>query len=252
MELPFELDPDVVALSLLLESRERNQPTCAASYRHRESDEAPPDISATLEGPGWTAEFAATDPTGECGCRLRYGSQHLPEGAASGSSSRREGTAIRGTTPLGSFSGEATVPATPRIENSPGDTLRIRLPADTLRGLCPFPSSTRSTRRPLHSSWRRHDLEQYGRLTTRSGGGTSGETARPEACDCGYTLSARATTDGSGTLASTWIVHGRASASRAKEHTVSLAAYRHPRGGCTSCSKSKDDPMDSTCGLRHV
>ncbi len=134
MELPFELDPDVVALSLLLESRAQSAHLWA-SYR-RESDEAPPDISATLEGPGWTAEFAATDPTGEW-CRLRYGSgiclrAQLPEQLAPGR------YRIRGTTPLGSFSGEATVPATPRIENSPGDTLRIRLPAH-FAGEVPIP-----------------------------------------------------------------------------------------------------------------
>ena len=130
MELPFELDPDVVALSLLLESGERSA-KMAASHPHREGDKAPPDVSASLEGPGWTVEFAATDPAEEgCGSLPRYGastclSAQLPEAVAPGR------YRVRGTTPLGSFSGEATVPAIPSIENPAGDTLWIHLPDDT-------------------------------------------------------------------------------------------------------------------------
>ena len=130
MRLPFELDPDVVALSLLLESGERSA-KMVAGHPHREWEEAPPDVSAILEGPGWTVEFAATDPAEEgCGSLPRYSastclSAQLPEAVAPGR------YRVRGTTPLGSFSGEATVPAIPSIENPAGDTLWIHLPDDT-------------------------------------------------------------------------------------------------------------------------
>ena len=128
MELPFELDPDVVALSLLLEPGERSA-KMAASYPHRMWDEGPPDISASLEGPGWTVEFTGTGEW-ECGSLPSYGactwlSAQLPEVVAPGR------YRVRGTTPRGSFSGEATVPGMPSIENPAGDTLWIHLPDDT-------------------------------------------------------------------------------------------------------------------------
>ena len=123
---PHDLDTDVVVLSLLLESGERTA-KMVARHPHREWDEAPPDIGATLEGPGWTVEFSATLPTWEeCGFDyVRYGSDicliaQLPEAVAPGV------YRIRGTGPLGSFAGEATVPAMP----SPGvETLRVPVPA---------------------------------------------------------------------------------------------------------------------------
>ena len=123
---PHDLDTDVVVLSLLLESGERTA-EMVASHPHRERDEAPPDISATLEGPGWTAEFTGAEEW-ECGSLAHFGASTclgapLPEAVAPGR------YRVRGTTPLGSFSGEATVPGMP----SPGvDTLRVPVP-DTAR-----------------------------------------------------------------------------------------------------------------------
>ncbi len=123
---PHDLDTDVVVLSLLLESGERSA-TMVASHPHREGDEAPPEISATLEGPGWTAEFTGA---GEWECRdlTHFGAStclgaSLPEAVAPGR------YRVRGTTPLGPFTGEATVPGMP----SPvADTLRVPVP-DTAR-----------------------------------------------------------------------------------------------------------------------
>ena len=128
-DFPFELDR-VVVISLLLESGERSAKMVAShplpDFPRR--DQAPLDISASLEGPGWTVAFAATDPMEECG--PPYGastclSAQLPEAVAPGM------YRVRGTTPLGSFSGEATVPAIPSIENPAGDTLWIHSPDDT-------------------------------------------------------------------------------------------------------------------------
>jgi len=97
-----------------------------ASHPHRERDEAPPEISASLEGPGWTAEFADTGSWERCGDRPWLGpvtclSASLPEAAGPGR------YRVRGTAPLGSFTGEMTVPAIPLMEK-PADTLRIPSP----------------------------------------------------------------------------------------------------------------------------
>ncbi len=164
MELPLELDPDVVAISLLLESGERSA-KMAASHPHRKWDEAPPDIGARLEGPGWTVEFAATDPTAECGSLPLYRastclSAQLPEAVAPGR------YRVRGTTPLGSFSGEATVPATPRMEDPAGDTVRIHLPR-RIRGevLVPLEYQVDSATAALflEASWGDHTADERGR-----------------------------------------------------------------------------------------
>lgn len=118
---PHDLDIDVVVLSLLLESGERSA-TMVASHPHRKWDEAPPDISASLEGPGWTVEFTGAEEwerrdIAHFGASTCLGAPLL---AAVAPGRYR----VHGTTPLGSFSGEATVPGMP----SPGaDTLRVPL-----------------------------------------------------------------------------------------------------------------------------
>lgn len=119
---PHDLDTDVVVLSLLLESGERTA-EMVASHPHRERDEAPPDISATLEGSGWTAEFTGTGEW-ECGDRRHFGAStclgaSLPEAVVPGR------YRVRGTTPLGPFTGEATVPGMP---SPTADTLRVPVP----------------------------------------------------------------------------------------------------------------------------
>ena len=98
-----------------------------ASHPHRERDDAPPEISASLEGPGWTAEFVGTGlrercegdgaGTGPFTCLIAS----LPEAAGQGR------YRLRGRTSRGSFTGEMTVPGIPLMER-PADTLRLPLP----------------------------------------------------------------------------------------------------------------------------
>ena len=119
---PHDLDTDVVVLSLLLESGERTA-KMVASHPHRKGREAPPDISASLEGPGWTAEFTGTVEW-ECGDLSHFGAStclgaSLPEAVGPGR------YRLRGTGPLGSFAGEATVPGMP---SPAADTLRVPVP----------------------------------------------------------------------------------------------------------------------------
>jgi len=128
---PPDLDPAVV-LSLLVESGQR---TARMQAGHPHADEAPRDISATLEGPGWTAEFVPTGSPERCGYRP-FGSAFtcfiasLPEAAAPGR------YRLRGTAPPGPFTGEMTVPAIPLMEK-PADTVRI--PSPDTSGFFPIP-----------------------------------------------------------------------------------------------------------------
>ena len=99
-----------------------------AVHPHREPDEAPPEIGASVEGPGWTAPFSDGGVGGVCeGHRFEIGPATclragLPEPIRPTVEYR-----LRGTAPLGSFTGEATVPSAP-IVVEPADTLRLPLP----------------------------------------------------------------------------------------------------------------------------
>ena len=117
---PPDLDPDVVVLSLLVESGKRTARMLALTP-HGWGREDPPKISATLEGPGWTAEFVPTGSHERCGGASTCMIASLPEAAAPGT------YRLRGTAPPGPFTGEATVPAMPIMENS-ADTVRIPSP----------------------------------------------------------------------------------------------------------------------------
>jgi len=122
---PPDLDPDAVVLSLLVESGQRTA-HMLARHPHRVGGEAPPETSATLEGPGWTAEFVPAGSGERCGDRPGIGPgicmiASLPEAAAPGR------YRLRGTAPPGSFTGEMTIPALPVMEK-PADTVRIPSP----------------------------------------------------------------------------------------------------------------------------
>ncbi len=99
-----------------------------AVHPHREWGEAAPRISANLEGPGWTAGFSDTGEAGACGEDLPGFDPatclraRLPEAIMA---NRTYG--LHGKAPLGSFTGEMTVPATPLLVE-PQDTLRLTLP----------------------------------------------------------------------------------------------------------------------------
>ena len=130
---PADLDPDAVVLTLLVESGARVV-HMMADHPHGENDDAPPEIRASLEGPGWTAEFVGTELSR---CLNRRGtsptrclSASLPEAAGAGR------YRLRGRTPLGSFTGAMTVPAMPNLEK-PADTLWLSLPETP--GIVPVP-----------------------------------------------------------------------------------------------------------------
>lgn len=122
-----DLDADVVALSLLLVGG-RHDAYMLAVHPHRGPDDAPPEISVSLDGPGWTARFSDTAVGGVCE-DYRYWiapatclRARLPEPV------RPTGEyGLRGTGPLGSFTGEAVVPSAPIIIE-PADTLHLPPP----------------------------------------------------------------------------------------------------------------------------
>ncbi len=125
---PFDLHPDAVAVAVLLVAGESEARLLAIHPHRREG--AAPEITATLEGSGWTAAF--TDAPGLETCtperrwpaplkclRAELPEAILPTGLYS----------LRGTAPLGSFTGETVVPAVPFLVES-ADTLRLPLPDD--------------------------------------------------------------------------------------------------------------------------
>ena len=125
----------MVAITVLLVAGE-SEARMLAIRPHGEG--AAPEITATLEGPGWTAAF--TDAPGLDTCTitsswyvpLKCLRAVLPEAIAPTGSYR-----LRGTAPLGSFSGETVVPAAPTLLES-ADTLRL-----------PFPDDSRDIRIPI-------------------------------------------------------------------------------------------------------
>ncbi len=126
---PAGLDPDVVVLSLLIESGQRTASMLALHPHRVYLPVAPSKMSATLEGPGWTADFVPTESGEMCGARPCMIAS-LPEAAGPGR------YRVRGTAPPGPFTGEITVPGIPLMER-PADTVRIP-PPDT-SGLFPIP-----------------------------------------------------------------------------------------------------------------
>lgn len=125
----IEAHPDVTTVTVLLEAGDA-QARLLAVHPHRPQDAEAPRITAVLEGPGWTAAFSAepelesctkppntpvTNWPGPARCLTAF----LPEAVRA---SRSYG--IRGTAPLGSFTGSMTMPAPPVIEH-PADALQL-------------------------------------------------------------------------------------------------------------------------------
>ena len=127
---PLEVDPDVVSVAIMLVAGEREARLLAA-HPHRQSDEAPPTLTATLRGPGWTAAFSDTLELWAC---TPAGSNWpgparclravLPQEIRAG-----EGYEIEGTAPLGPFSGEVVLPVAP-VLLEPGDSLHLPMPTE--------------------------------------------------------------------------------------------------------------------------
>ena len=99
-----------------------------AIHPHRELNEAAPDITASLGGPGWEAAFSGELELGAC-TLANFLSRPakclravLPEAIRPGMKYQ-----MRGKAPMGRFTGEMTVPATPSLLEPP-DSLRLLVP----------------------------------------------------------------------------------------------------------------------------
>ena len=128
-------DPDAITIAMVLVAGD-SQAHMLAGHPFLQASDPPPKVTASLIGPGWRAAFAnRTDPVDGCGggptdwaIPMVCLNAALPEPI-------REGVAykLRGRGPKGSFTGQAVVPAAPRIL-SPGDTAlpgpvdRVRIP----------------------------------------------------------------------------------------------------------------------------
>ena len=120
----IEAHPDVTTITIVLEAGEA-EARLLAVHPHRPQNAEAPEITAVLEGPGWTATFSAQPDPDSCAYTMPvanwpgparcYGAA-LPEAVRA---SRSYG--IRGTAPLGSFTGSMTTPAPPVIEDPAGD-----------------------------------------------------------------------------------------------------------------------------------
>ena len=125
---PLDPHPDVAALQVLLVSGE-SEARMLVIYPHRERDDAAPEITARLEGPGWTAGFSSALAVEACHDHAEYWpvptrclGAALPEAIRPGGAYR-----LHGTAPLGTFTGDMSVPALPLLVE-PEDSLRLPLP----------------------------------------------------------------------------------------------------------------------------
>ena len=138
---PLEAHPDVVVVLGMLVGGER-EARILASHPHRVEFEPKPRITATLQGPGWTADFTEDLPRGDCedvGGRWNAPSKCigaiLPEPIAAGVTYELSGTA-----PLGSFSGQATMPMGPELVHP---AFALGIPAQDTSGPVDVPLSYR-------------------------------------------------------------------------------------------------------------
>jgi len=126
---PPDLHPDVVALGVLLFAGE-SEAHLLAIHPHRGREDAAPDITATLEGPGWTAAFAHAADLAACTLAEEWLGPSKCLRAALPEAIRPDGAyGLHGTAPLGAFTGEMRMP-TPPLLLEPGDTVRVDIPDD--------------------------------------------------------------------------------------------------------------------------
>ena len=127
---PFTPDGDVVTVGVAIVARQ-SVAYMLASHPHRPRTANPPVIDATLSGPGWVATFSESVALERCGVGLpeRWPGPaaclraHLPEPIR-----ERNGYTLAGSSPLGAFYGETTVPAAP-VVHEPEDTVRVHIAA---------------------------------------------------------------------------------------------------------------------------
>ncbi|MDE2762552.1 MAG: hypothetical protein OXK74_07165 [Gemmatimonadota bacterium] len=123
----IEAHPDVTTITIILEAGE-SEARLLAVHPHRPQNAEAPRITAVLKGPGWTATFSAqpdpercayTSPVQNWPGPARCYAASLPEAVRASQS-----YGIRGTAPLGSFTGSMATPAPPMIED-PADGLQL-------------------------------------------------------------------------------------------------------------------------------
>lgn len=122
---PLELHPDVVWLEILLVAGE-SEARMLAIHPHREPGDGAPEVDARLRGPGWESAFSETLELQACTYYSVDAAEclraSLPEPVRAGAA-----YGLRGTAPLGSFTGEARVPDPPLLL---ADTLRLSWPEE--------------------------------------------------------------------------------------------------------------------------
>lgn len=125
---PLELHSDVVAIQMLLVAGE-DEARMLFVYPHRDRDDGAPEVTATIGGPGGESRFYHELAVEACNERAVYWpfptrcmGAELPEAIEPGGAYRLSGTA-----PLGKFTGETRVPATP-VWVEPTDSLRVPVP----------------------------------------------------------------------------------------------------------------------------
>ena len=113
---PLEAHPDAVVVLAMLVGGER-EARILASHPHRLEFEPKPGVTATLQGPGWTADFTEDLPLVDC-----YdvgGNWHAPSKCIGAILPEPIGAGVTyelsGTAPLGSFRGQATMPMGPEL-----------------------------------------------------------------------------------------------------------------------------------------
>ena len=138
---PLEAHPDVVVILAMLVGGER-EARILASHPHRLEFDAKPRITATIRGPGWTADFTEDLPLVDC--KDVGGAWHAPSKCIGAILPEPIGAGVTyelsGTAPLGLFRGQATMPMGPELVH-PGFAFGIPAP-DNLDSV-PVPVSYR-------------------------------------------------------------------------------------------------------------
>lgn len=126
---PLDPHPDVVALTVLLVAGE-SEARMLAIHPHRKEGFKAPAVTAELTGPGWSVGFGKRLPLEACTAAVGWPGPtgcmgaDLPEPIREGARYR-----IAGRAPLGSFTGEMTVPGAPLLLEPPPD---LTMPARDL------------------------------------------------------------------------------------------------------------------------
>ena len=124
---PLEAHLDVVSVAIVLVAGE-SEARLLVAYPHRPMGAAAPQITAMLEGPGWSAAFSQTLELQSCArAPDRFGPARCLRAPLPEPIRPQAGYGIAGTALLGSFRGEIVVPAAPLLLH-PVDTLRLQSP----------------------------------------------------------------------------------------------------------------------------